>query len=145
MTITLHLPSFPLCPQELCFFVYHHIQSSQFHHHIWSNFWQPGPPETLLSQACSDVTEDAHSSLWQLPVPQRTPTLAVGEEGGSTSSSVLQILMHRINSCGVWVTEQRYPRVGSYSMYPAVNTTQLAELEGQAGSSSALSPLSPRL
>lgn len=63
----------------------------------------------------------------------------------STSSSVLQILMHRINSCGVWVTEQRYPCVGSYSMYPAVNTNQLAELEGQVGSSSALVPLSPHL
>lgn len=84
-------------------------------------------------------------SPWLLPAPQRTPTLAVGKEGGSTSSSALQILMHRTNSCGVWVTEQRYPCVGSYSTYPAVNTNQLAELEGQAGSSNALSPLSPHL
>lgn len=74
--------------------------------------------------------------------PPRGPQHWKGWLGDSTLRSVLQIWMHRINSCRVWVTEQRYPCGGSYSTYPAVNTNQLAELEGQAGPSSALAPLS---
>lgn len=136
----LRLSSFPLCPQELCFAVYHHFQSSHTLEQWW--FEQPGPPGAVLSQVWWQrmLTQPIAAAS-----PPRGPQHWKGWLGDSTSCSVLQIWMHRINSCGVWVTEQRYPCGGSYSTYPAVNTNQLAELEGQAGSSSALAPLSAHL
>lgn len=129
-------------------FVCHHFQSSHFLQHSWGS-----------SAFCSQVLlrVSSPSLMWQRmlihPIGTASPPRGhqhwqwerKGWLRDSTPSSVPQILMHKINSCGEWVTGQRYPCVGSYSMCPAVNTNQVAELEGRVGSSSALTPLSAHL
>lgn len=61
ITIALHLSSFPLSPQELCFCVCHHFQSSHLPHHSWSSS-AFGSQVLLGLWAWSDETKDAHSA-----------------------------------------------------------------------------------
>lgn len=136
MTITLCLSTFPLCPWEFWF-------SSTTTSKALASFTTAGATVLL-----------AASSFWGFLVPG----LAWRESGGrgrtdwETSHPILflQVLMPKTNShgaCKYWALaiEQRYPRAGSYTMYPAVNTNQSTNLEVQVGSRSALALLSAQL
>lgn len=82
MTIALHLSSFPYAPRNLAFCLSPLPKLSLPSPHLEQQcFRQTGPPEALLSQAWSDVTEDAHPAHCYCQSPHRTPTLVAGEEG----------------------------------------------------------------
>lgn len=82
MTIALCLSSFPYAPRNLAFCLSPLPKLSLPSPHLeQQRFQQIGPPEALLSQAWSDVTEDAHPAHCYCQYPQKTPTLVVGEKG----------------------------------------------------------------